>query len=427
MSKPIRYNNELLQSYFLKNNITSTTDYSKVNLTREYRIKEKCVECDDLCDKTFRKFIATGCYCKKHMTQISITKAKATNLERYGFECSLQSEDVKTKIKATNMERLGVEYPTQSEAVRNKGKVTCLKKYGVEYPTQSKDVKTKMKATNIERLGVEYPTQSEDVRNKGKVTCLKNFGVENPFQSEEIKDKIKATNMERLGVEYASQSEEIKDKIKATNLENYGFECSLQSQDVRDKCKATNMERFGFENPFQSEEIKDKIKATNLERLGVEWSLQSKDIRNKGKVTCLKKYGVENPMQNAEISEKASKNAYKGYNYTFPSGRIERIQGYENYMLNDLLFKENVDENDIIVKRDEVPDIWYEDSNGAKHRYFVDCFIKSQNRCIETKSTWTAEKKQDIIYLKQQSLKDTGYSCEIWIYNSKGEIVEKIM
>ena len=381
MSKPIRYNNELLQSYFLKNNITSTTDYSKVNLTRDYIIKEKCLNCDDLCNKNFRSFINTGCYCKKHMTQISITKAKATNLERYGFECSLQSEDVKTKIKATNMERLGVEYPTQSEDVRNKGKVTCLKKYGVEYPTQSKDVKTKMKATNIERLGVEYPTQSEDVRNKGKVTCLKNFGVENPFQSEEIKDKIKATNLENYGFEYASQSEEIKDKKKETNLEKYGFECSLQS-----------------------EEIKDKIKAT-----------------------CLKKYGVEHPMQNAEFSEKMSKNAYKGYDYTFPSGRIERIQGYENYMLNDLLFKENVDENDIIVNRNEVPEIWYEDSNGAKHRYFVDCFIKSQNRCIEAKSTWTAEKKQDCIYLKQQALKDAGYSCEIWIYNSKGEIVEKIM
>ena len=131
-------------------------------------------------------------------------------------------------------------------------------------------------------------------------------------------------------------------------------------------------------------------------------------------------------MQNAELSEKASKNAYKGYNYVFPSGRIDSIQGYEKYMLNDLLFKENVSENDIIVKRTEVPNIWYEDTDGKKHRYFVDCFIKSQNRCIEVKSTRTAEFKPDIIYLKQQALKDAGYLCEIWIYNKKGEIVEKV-
>ena len=96
-------------------------------------------------------------------------------------------------------------------------------------------------------------------------------------------------------------------------------------------------------------------------------------------------------------------------------------------MLNDLLQKENISEDDIIVSRSEVPSVWYEDLNGIKHRYFVDCFIKSQNRCIEAKSTWTAGKKQDCIYLKQYALIKAGYSCEIWIYNCNGQIVEKIL
>jgi hypothetical protein len=169
------------------------------------------------------------------------------------------------------------------------------------------------------------------------------------------------------------------------------------------------------------------MKATILKRFGVEYSSQSQEVKDKIKATCLKKYGVEYPMQNAEFSEKMSRNAYKGYDYVFPSGRIERIQGYEKYMLNDLLFKENVSENDIKVKRSEVPIIWYEDANGKKHRYFVDCFIKSQNRCIEVKSIWTVKFEPYIIYLKQQALKDAGYLCEIWIYDSKGEIVEKIL
>ena len=134
---------------------------------------------------------------------------------------------------------------------------------------------------------------------------------------------------------------------------------------------------------------------------------------------------VKIPSQNAELFEKSSKNAYKSYDYAFPSGRVERIQGYEKYMLNDLLQKENISEDDILVKRTEVPSVWYEDTKGKKHRYFVDCFIKSQNRCIEVKSTWTAEKQQDCIYLKQQELKDAGYLCEIWIYDSKGQIINK--
>ena len=38
-------------------------------------------------------------------------------------------------------------------------------------------------------------------------------------------------------------------------------------------------------------------------------------------------------------------------------------------------------------------------------------------------STWTAKKK-DCIFLKQRAVKDAGYKCEIWVYNTKGEKVE---
>ena len=165
-----------------------------------------------------------------------------------------------------------------------------------------------------------------------------------------------------------------------------------------------------------------------LENSGCFCKIHAVENRNKKvKATCMEKYGCEYPSQNAEVSEKASKNAYKSYDYIFPSGRIEKIQGYENYMLNDLLQKEEVQEDDIIVNRSDVPSVWYEDESGKKRRYFVDCFIKSQNRCIEAKSKWTAEKKQDCIYLKQQALKDAGYKCEIWIYDKNGEIVEKVI
>ena len=46
-------------------------------------------------------------------------------------------------------------------------------------------------------------------------------------------------------------------------------------------------------------------------------------------------------------AEKASKNAYKAFDYTFPSGRVERIQGYEDFTLDILLNEEGIDENDI--------------------------------------------------------------------------------
>ena len=71
-----------------------------------------------------------------------------------------------------------------------------------------------------------------------------------------------------------------------------------------------------------------------------------------------------------------------------------------------------------------VPQIWYDDEQGKKHRHYVDIFIPSQNRYIEVKSTWTAEKKKDNIYLKQNAAKDLGYQYEIWIFNAKKELLE---
>jgi hypothetical protein len=91
-------------------------------------------------------------------------------------------------------------------------------------------------------------------------------------------------------------------------------------------------------------------------------------------------------------------------------------------MLDELL-KNNVSEDDIVVSRKYVPEIWFNNLKGKRSRYYIDCFIKSQNKCIEIKSEWTI--KDEDVFLKQQAVKDAGYKCEIWVYNRKGNIVEK--
>ena len=90
----------------------------------------------------------------------------------------------------------------------------------------------------------------------------------------------------------------------------------------------------------------------------------------------------------------------------------------------DELIKDNVKEHDIITGMKNVPEIWYQDENKNKHRYYVDIFIPSQNRMIEVKSTWTFQKKKDTIFMKQEACKLCGYQCEIWVYDGKGDKVE---
>ena len=244
------------------------------------------------------------------------------------------------------------------------------------------------------------------------------------MQSKEVREKSKSSCLEHLGVEHPAQSQEIKYKIKATNLEKYGVEYPSQLFEFKEKAKASCLEKYGVENSFQSQEIKDKIKATNLEKYGVEYPSQLLEFKEKAKATCLEKYGVEHAMQNPEVADKSSKASYSRKDYTLPSGKIIQIQGYEHYALDELVKIFN--EYEIINGSGSVPEIWYYDDEGMKHRHFVDIFIPSQNKCIEVKSTWTAEKKKDNIFKKQQAGKNLGYNYEIWIYD-EAEKVEVIV
>ena len=261
----------------------------------------------------------------------------------------------------------------------------------------------KLKQTCLDRYGVENPFQNEEFKEKGKQTCLKRYGVENSMFNESIKEKIKQTCLERYGVENPFQNDKLKEKGKQTCLKHYGVDHALKCDNFKNKQKQTCIERYGVENTFQNEEIKEKIKNT-----------------------CLVRYGVKHPLQNPEIMEKSSKKSYNIKNYKLPSGFIINYQGFENFALDELL-QNGISENDIINGCKNVPEIWYNDYNGIKHRHFVDIFIPSQNKCIEVKSTWTAEKDIDSLFLKQKAAKELGYDYEIWVYDGKGIKIDCII
>jgi hypothetical protein len=214
---------------------------------------------------------------------------------------------------------------------------------------------------------------------------------------------------------------------KNAHLKNCGFTTNLKCPLTKEKIKKTNLIKYGFEHNSQNEEIKNKKIYTCIQNFGVNFPTQSEIIKQKSKQTCLKNYGAEHPSQNAEYAEKHSKTSYNKKEYTFPSGNKISYQGFENYALDFLLNNENINESDIITGCKNVPTIWYNDETDKKHRHYVDIFIPSQNKCIEVKSTWTAEKKKDCIFLKQNAAKELGYNYEIWVYDGKGNIVNKYL
>lgn len=129
-------------------------------------------------------------------------------------------------------------------------KATNLQRYGTECSLMNKEVQNKIKETNLKLYGVEHPLQNEDIKNKVKQTNLNRFGVESSLQSEYIKNKIKTTNLQKYGVENPTQNQDIKARVKQTNLIRYGTGCSLHNENIKNKTKFTNLIRYGLEYPF---------------------------------------------------------------------------------------------------------------------------------------------------------------------------------
>jgi len=284
----------------------------------------------------------------------------------------------------------------------------------------------KYKKTCLKNHGVQNVMQSELIKEKSKQTCLKNNGVENPMQSLEVKEKVKQTCLKKFGYVCSLQNEEVKEKYKQTCLEKYKCENPMQSLEVKEKYKRTCLDKFGCVHPLQNEEVKEKSKQTCLEKFGCQYAFQSEEVKEKSKQTCLENHGVENPSQCEKIYEK-QQNSYHSKEYILPSGNKIKVQGFENLALDILIYRENIDENDIIINRSEVPEIWYfDDNNGKYHRYYTDIFIKSLNKCIEVKSEYTFNTNKKINLLKHKSVKYNGYNSEIWIFNEKKELIKVI-
>ena len=204
-------------------------------------------------------------------------------------------------------------------------------------------------------------------------------------------------------------------------MERYGGH-PFKLEEFKQKAVDTTMMKYGVPYGMQSPLVQEKAKQTNMDVRGVSYPMQCHIVREKSKQYYRDNYGVESCMHVPEIADKCSKSAFTKKDYTLPSGKILQIQGYEHFALDECVTI--YQEDDIINGMPNVPEIWYNDEDGKKHRHYVDLFIPSKLLCIEVKSTWTAEKKKDNIFLKQKAGKALGYQYEIWVYDGKGNKVE---
>lgn len=158
-----------------------------------------------------------------------------------------------------------------------------------------------------------------------------------------------------------------------------------------------------------------KYAETMLKNYGVSNYFSSKEFREYIIKYNLDKYGVESQMQDPEVFMKNKKTRRDYRDYVCPSGDVRRIQGYEDMAL-DILLKD-YNESEIIDCKSKIPDFFYY-LDGKKKRYYPDIYIPSENKIIEIKSWWTYNKEVNRD-LKKQSVLDSGYKYEFWIFNSR--------
>jgi len=399
----MRFNSENLIDYCKNNNITLLQSYD--NVKRESYIEGKCIfdECKSTFRKNFRQLVKTGAYCGSCITKIASIKIHNSKVKY----------DINVLNNFCNENNILLAYDYSNKLVNRDTIIEGIcKNYNCEN-IFSKPFRQLLKINGYCEI-----CSIENSKIKILETNIKKYGVDHFMKLQEFKDKQKQTMINQYGVEHNSQLESIKQQKREKSIKKYGTEYPLQNIEIRNKIKHTNLQKYGVENPQQNTDIQNKTYATNMIKYGCKIVLNNVDIKKKIIQTNLEKYGVSHHSQNAEIAEYMLQSSYNKKNYTLPSGKVTTYQGYENFALDELLFIEKIDEDDIITDRKLVPEIWYNDINNKKHRHYVDIYIKSQNRCIEVKSTWTNQEKNCVLEKKNAAI-GLGYKYDIWIYDKK--------
>jgi len=416
MSNRLKYDFESLDKYCKENNVTLLEDYSNVKINRDIRIKGNCCynNCSNSFEKKFRELLNAGGYCTVCIQIIRDNKRKQNNLNNYGIEepTKLYTIQKLNEICISNNITLIKKY-TDKIYGRSIIEGTCVKCTTNNFKRTLKDI---IKNKNFYCLKCKYENANIIREN----TNIEKYGVKIISQNKDIQEKIRNNCMIKYGVQHTGQLETVKTKFKQTCLDKYGVENPSQDIVVKNKKKETCLKNWGVEHPSKLLEIKKRKEETCLKNWGTKYHLQNFEIKNRIKNTCLSKYGCEHPMQYSQIFNKQVKSSYSKKEYILPSGKSIYIQGYEHYAIDELLVNNNIDESDIIIGTNNVPEIWYFDSSNKKHRHYVDIFIPKFNKCIEVKSTWTAKKNEHNIFLKQTAAKELGYNYEIWVYDKKG-------
>lgn len=211
--------------------------------------------------------------------------------------------------------------------------------------------------------------------------------------------------------------------------------CIFMNSKKKDSMTKSFMSKYG-QHPMKCEHVKNNLKISMVKKYGfdnimkyysennlVNSKIGEESVKNKIKQTFLLKYG-SHPMQCEQTFENNLRSRTNFKSYTLPSGKIIKLQGYENYGIEFLLKK--YEESDILSSVSEINkeigiiNYLYLDS---LRKYYPDFFIKSVKKIYEVKSIWTYKSNIEKNKLKKEACESMGIRFEFLIFDYRGNLI----
>jgi hypothetical protein len=259
--------------------------------------------------------------------------------------------------------------------------------------------------------------------NSNKWNYLDYCSVKCQRNSSQVKENLERTLQKKYGdgIKNPFQANEVKETIKKRMIDKYGIDHNFK---MKEKLKEVIKNKYNVDHYSQTAEFKEKYRTRMQKQFGVDHYSQTTEFREKFKQTCLARLGVEHPMHDPDLLDIVLHKLHKFKDFTLPSGKIVKLQGYEPEVLEVIL--KSFDENDIYIGKKHIRKqtgiIEYYDFNGSLRNYFPDFYIKSINKIIEVKSTWTFDRcgklsdDKNINLLKRDACLKMGYDFEFVIF-----------
>lgn len=181
-------------------------------------------------------------------------------------------------------------------------------------------------------------------------------------------------------------SKKSRNKAKETMMRNHGVEHALRSDIIYNRMIEGNLNKFGTKNVMSNVLISCRPVETKLRKYGhpSSWSLPYDYQQHVDKSAS--KFGYSpgtftNVSQIPGVHQKKLKSGYQSKDYILPSGKLIKVQGYENRFLDIFI---NIFGEDGI---DYQPDTIIYDFNGKTHHYIPD--FRIINYIVGVKSDYT--------------------------------------